>query len=912
MEPTPLSSFPTTPYQAPNPSIESDQTLLSGQSSNGPRPYGVQAIPGYEIVKELGRGGMGVVYLARQQSLNRLVALKMILSGNHASKGDLARFKSEAEAVAQLQHPHIVQVIETGEHLGNPWFSMEYVAGGSLEKRLLGRPLPAREAARITSMLADAVSHAHARGVLHRDLKPGNILVQEIDVNSSSIDSTQKPGRTLSGKGNTVVLDAAPEEHAAVGAQTPVTLKVTDFGLAKQMKDVQGLASIKTHAGAVMGSPSYMAPEQAAGDSTHLGPTVDVYALGAMLYELLTGRPPFRASTPLDTIIQVINDEPVPPTRLQPRLPKDIETICLKCLSKDAKKRYPTVAELEADLQRFLKDEPIQARPIGWWERTWKAAKRRPTLAGLIVTAILAVLTIVVLIRVDSARLQKERNNAQYERDLADAARKKAEAAQQKSQKRLEKTVEAVEKLLVRTAGENWARRPELQEERKKLLEDAVEFYQSFLEQEDDDPILRREAAKVYYRMAGLYLLLGDAQNAQQVLNKTKALQESLCTEFPDNPEYKHDMAKTENFLGSAEVMQGEFVKSFNQYEKAAKQAEALAEAFPDNTEFKITLVRSYLSLSNYFLNVNVKSANDYLDKALAIGKSIYEKDDKPYLHQLIYLAPLVEMAQLKLNQNKLTELKVLLEQIDPLVKALVNQAAPTVQDRDQYDMLTAKYVTLNGYALVRAGKVQEGEEELKRGVALIDGMLAQRPKMFMFRMLQMNALQTLGEVQDRQQKPAEARKTIDRSFTIQDQMVKDLPHLTFLKNAGTTTRSNMLVLRAREGAVDSYDRSAEEFLTSRYSQGSLDALYNIACGYAQASHFAEADKKELFAKRSLALLEELYQKKYFTPPRILHILVDPDLAPLRDRDDYKAFLKRFDNTRRAPGKNGYAKPKGP
>ncbi|MFT3881087.1 MAG: protein kinase [Gemmatales bacterium] len=689
-----------------------------------------------------------------------------------------------------------------------------------------------------------------------------------------------------------------------------MTLKVTDFGLAKQMKEARGAASVKTQAGAVMGSPSYMAPEQAVGDAALLGPTVDVYALGAMLYEFLTGRPPFRASTPLDTIMQVINDEPVPPTRLQPRLPKDIETICLKCLSKDPRKRYASVSELSADLQHFLNDEPILARPLGWWERTWKAAKRRPTLAGLIVTSLLAIAAIIALIYVDSVRLENERNNAQNERDIAETARKKAEAAQQKSQKRLEKTVEAVEKLLVRTAGENWARRPELQEERKKLLEDAVQFYQSFLEQEDDDPILRREAAKVYYRMAGLYLLLGDAKNAQQVLSKTKQLQESLCKEFPDNPEYKHDMAKTDNFLGNAEVMQGEFAKSFNQYEKAAKQAEALAQAYPDTVEFKITQVRSYLSLSNYFLNVNVVSANDYLEKALAIGKSIYEKDAKPYVHQLTYLAPLVEMAQLKLNQNKLPEVQALLNQIQPIVKGLADQSAPTVQERDQYDMLSAKYVTLNGYALVRSGKIQEGEEELKRGVALIDGMLAQRPKMFMFRMLQMNALQTLGEVQDRQQKPEEARKVIDRSFMLQDQMVKDLPNLSFLKNHGTQQRSNMLVMRAREGAIQGYEASAEDFLQSKHAQGSLDALYNVACGYAQASQYADGKAKEQYAQRAVALLEELYRKKYFTVTRIVHITVDPDLAPLRDRDDFKAFLKRFDNVKKPAGPPGKVKQK--
>ncbi|HMO35282.1 MAG TPA: serine/threonine-protein kinase, partial [Gemmatales bacterium] len=271
-------------------------------------------------------------------SLNRLVALKMILGGGHASSSDLTRFKTEAEAVAQLQHPHIVQVIETGEHQGTPWFSMEYVAGGSLDKRLQGRPLPPREAARITSMLAEAVAHAHARGVLHRDLKPGNILVQDVEAHTTSVDSTQKPVRTPATKGNTVVIEGI-DENSQTTSPSPVTLKITDFGLAKQIDDGRTLAGTRTQAGTVMGSPSYMAPEQAAGENANIGPTVDVYALGAILYEPLKGRPPFRASTAWDTILQVLNDEPVPPTRLMPRLPRDIETICLKCLAKDPKKR---------------------------------------------------------------------------------------------------------------------------------------------------------------------------------------------------------------------------------------------------------------------------------------------------------------------------------------------------------------------------------------------------------------------------------------------------------------------------------------------------------------------------------------------------------------------------------------------
>lgn len=901
MEQNDLSTAPTIAYREPKPGIETEQTLMS--TSSGKAACIPQLIPGYEMMKELGRGGMGVVYLARQQSLNRLVALKMILSGQHASAIDLARFKTEAEAVAQLQHPHIVQVIETGDHQGTPWFSMEYVAGGSLERRLQGRPLPPREAARITSMLAEAVAHAHSRGVLHRDLKPGNILVHEVDTQSTSLDSTQKPGR-IQTRSNTVELDSIHESPDGTTQQIPVTLKITDFGLAKQVEEGKTLIGSKTQAGTVMGSPSYMAPEQAAGDSTHVGPAVDIYALGAMLYEMLTGRPPFRASSALDTLIQVMNDEPVPPTRLMPRLPKDIETICLKCLAKDPKKRYQHVTELDDDIQRFLNDEPIQARPIAWWERTWKAAKRRPTLTGLIFTALAAIAAILAIVLIDHNTLQQERNIAKDERDKALVAMNKAENEQKKAQKRLEKAVEAVEKLLTRTASENWARRPELQEERKKLLEEAVTFYQSFLEQESDDPMLRHEAGRVYFRMAALYLLLGDSRNAQEVLHKTRELQESLCKEFPDTVEYQHELVKTVNLLGNAEVMQGQFKSSLNTFEKAAKKADALAQAFPENVEFQLTQVRTYLSLYHFFLNNNAKQATEYLHKALTLGLAIYEKDSKPYLNQLIYLSTLIETAQLKLNQNQPAEVKVLLEKIKPLLTTLEGQAAPSVQDRDQFETMNAKYAIIHGYSMVRGGETTAGEAELQRGVSMLDNMLVQRPKMFPVRMLQMNALQTLGEVQDRQQKVNEAKVTIDRSFKIQDQMLKEMPQMSFLKGYGSQQRSQMLIMRAREGAVTGFERSAEDFLHSRQVPQNMDLIYNVACGYAQASQYGSAESKEQYAKRAIGLLNELYQKKYFTIPRIEHLLIDPDLAPLREREDFKVFMKQFSTRKKVEVRN--------
>ena len=300
-------------------------------------------VPGYEILDEVGRGGMGVVYRARQVKADRWVALKMILAGAHASAADLARFRTEAESVARLQHPHIVPVYEVGEHEGRPYFSMEFCGGGSLADRLAGTPFPSREAARWVEVLARAMHAAHEKGIVHRDLKPANVLLTE--------------------------------------EGTP---KITDFGLAKKL-DEAGVTST----GAVMGTPSYMAPEQAGGRSNEIGPATDVYALGAILYELLTGRPPFRAATALDTILQVVSDEPVPPRRLQPKVPRDLETICLKCLAKTPAKRYTTAAELADDLRRWLRHEPIKARPVGTLGRALKWMRRKPGVAALLAILVL-------------------------------------------------------------------------------------------------------------------------------------------------------------------------------------------------------------------------------------------------------------------------------------------------------------------------------------------------------------------------------------------------------------------------------------------------------------------------------------------------------------------------------------------
>jgi eukaryotic-like serine/threonine-protein kinase len=296
-----------------------------------------------DLVRELGRGGMGVVYLARQAGLERFVCVKMLISGRHAGDDELRRFLHEAASAAGLRHPHIVAIFDVGQHDGQPFFTMEFVDGQTLADLVRDGPLPAGRAAGYLRAVAEAVEYAHGRGVLHRDLKPSNIL----------IDADDRP-------------------------------RITDFGLARR---IEAAASL-TQAGAVVGTPGYMPPEQASGAHDRVGPRSDVYALGAVLYELVTGRPPFQGETPLDTLLLLRDADPVRPGLLNPKVPPDLETICLKCLEKDPARRYDSAGSLAAELGRFLEGRPIVARPIGPLRRAARWCRRHPLPAGLMAAAL--------------------------------------------------------------------------------------------------------------------------------------------------------------------------------------------------------------------------------------------------------------------------------------------------------------------------------------------------------------------------------------------------------------------------------------------------------------------------------------------------------------------------------------------
>ena len=375
----------------------------------GETPPEYDSPPGYTIVRRLGRGSMGDVFLAHHASLNRFVALKMMPAGSDMPELR-SRLLMEAGAIARLHHPNIVQIFEVGETVGGPFLALEYAEGGSLQARLAGAPLPPADAARLIESLARAAHHAHERGIVHRDLKPANVLL--------------------------------------VDAETP---KITDFGLAYDLTTDAG--------GGIVGTPGYMAPEQAGGTGD-IDPRTDVHSLGAILYECLTGRPPFAELTMIETLAAVRERDPMPVRLLRPATPRDIATICETCLRKDQPRRYASAAALADDLGRFLRGEPIAARPVGRVERVWKWARCRPVVAALSTLSAAALVTLLVGGAIYQHRLQEGNR-----RTLRQQAR---------AEENYHKALDAVERLLTRVGNDRLAAVPEMEGVRAELLQDRA------------------------------------------------------------------------------------------------------------------------------------------------------------------------------------------------------------------------------------------------------------------------------------------------------------------------------------------------------------------------------------------------------------------------------------------------------
>ncbi len=479
-----------------------------------PRSFG-----DYTVLAALGQGGMGVVWKARQRRPDRLVALKMFRAGDLTSPVDIRRFRNEAEVIAQLDHPHILPVYEVGEHDGVHFFSMKLLEGGSLADRLESFRADPRAAARLLATVARAVHYAHQRGVLHRDLKPSNIL-----------------------------LDAQGEPH------------VSDFGLAKRVQSDSGL----TQSGALVGTPSYMAPEQAGGRKEAITTAADVYGLGAVLYALLTGRPPFWGETVLETLEQVKAREPEPPRRINVKVDRDLETICLKCLHKESQRRYESAQALAEDLERWLGGKPIRARRAGSRERLLKWMRRRPALAALSALTVFSAAALVAGVLWHDARLQAEAARTARERDKA--------REQQRQARRV------VDDMYTQVAEKWLARQPHLQPIQREFLEKALRYYQELTETDDTDPEARLELGRSYQRVGSIQTYFGDNARAEQAFRRAADVLQALTAERPDEAEVRTLLALVWSSLSQVLVRVGDNPQA----EQAARRAIAIFNQLKD------------------------------------------------------------------------------------------------------------------------------------------------------------------------------------------------------------------------------------------------------------------------------------------------------------------------------------------
>jgi tetratricopeptide (TPR) repeat protein len=571
----------------------------------------------YEILEEIARGGMGVVFKAWQKSVGRVVALKMLLAGPLASLDDLRRFRTEAESVARLDHPHIVPVYNVGDHDGRPYLSMKYLEGGSLAR---GGRRPPREAARLLADVADAVHYAHQRGVLHRDLKPANIL----------LDKAERP----------YVSDFGLAKHTQTWA---VPTSWNDGAVVVAGVTVPA-APPATQTGAVIGTPAYMAPEQAAGKGVTTA--ADVYGLGAVLYELLTGRPPFQGPTPLDVLRKVLDEEAPRPRALNPAVDRDLETICRKCLHKDTDRRYASAAALAADLRSYLSGETIRARPVGAPERLWRWARRQPVVAGLMVAlaaALAAGFTTAVVLgvsaqmhyedAVEKGRQLAEQNEALKARTEAEtAAKKKAQDNEAEAKRRRDEAEErlkealSVARDLVRLSGE-LEQSPGTQATRRKMLERALPAIEAYIREHGDEPKLQLELADTQFDLAMLISELRSDAETLDAFAKARDLYRPLQAAAPDDIDLLRKLGNSINNMGVHEkdldAKRADFAEARRLYEQGLK-------GHPDDFGLVTALAHVLSNIGSMETRVgNFKEADEALQASVRAQQELRNKEDR-------------------------------------------------------------------------------------------------------------------------------------------------------------------------------------------------------------------------------------------------------------------------------------------
>ncbi len=818
-------------------------------------------VAGYEIRGVLGVGGMGVVYKAWQPRLDRFVALKMIRAGASARPEDIVRFESEAKAVAAIEHANIVKIHDIGEHEGLPYFSLEYLAGGSLAQKIGGKPQPFDEAARIVEVLARAMNVAHEHKVVHRDLKPSNVL------------------------------------FAADG-----TIKITDFGLVKRLEDDSG----HTRSGSILGTPSYMAPEQARGESQAVGPAADQYALGAILYELLTGRPPFQGTSVLDTLDMVRNKDPVPPSQLQTKIPRDVETICLKCLEKEVSRRYTSVLELAEDLRRFQAGETILARPVSEVERLGRWCYRNPWIALWSGAALF--LLLVVFGGSVAAAVTFGRQNVALDaaRTLAEDKRKEAEA----------KEIKAV--AAARAANE----------QNRGAVEAHINMISLLQRQLRHVPVLKDLREGLLDKASKG---LADAARAMAELRR------DVNWAPADEEKNWRSLARAHQVQGNLNLSRNQITEGIAQLKEAQDISARIAAADPANLDLQVNVIRlerqrGYVTMDSLG---DTEGAQKYLNRAVELSRACLTK--KPGSDTF--------KSELANSIGGLAKSELILGHLDKAGKlyddefAVRQSFSPAQIDDWENRRELAGYLAQLADKNVRAGNVVEAQRLYDRTFALRSKIAAERPDSWPAKndlALVYNNLGTMlfpisGDA------PADARKLHAKALEVFQAREKADPEDADNRKtlAETLYYDGTCALRlgdkkGAEAAFGECRKIREELAKAEPTAKMLQALwmlaegrcgkhaeaarlahslvatppkdanlyYFAACGYALAAGAASGDKA-LQKSYSAAALDCLRKARDGGWSGIVFLKRDTDLEPIRNDSEFQALLAEFERAKK-------------
>ena len=822
----------------------------------------IPRLPGHEILGELGRGGMGVVYKARQLALNRLVAIKMVIGGGHAGPEQVARFQAEARSVAALQHPNIVQIYEVGEWQSLPYFTLEFVDGGTLDKTLKGQPQTPEQAARLTETLARAMQFAHERGIVRRDLKPQNVL----------LTATGEP-------------------------------KITDFGLAK---NIEGEAS-QTKSGALMGTPSYMSPEQARGDHKSVGPLADIHSLGGMLYEFLVGRPPFLGSSSMETLMQVLRDDPVPPTRLVPKTPVDLETICLKCLQKDPAKRYQSAAELAEDCRRFLAGEPILSRPISKIERLSSWCRRNPRTASLIAT-VAALLVVVSVGSIASAYLihgqRQEALRAQKAAEIAESqaieSEKAAKAAEQLALRNAEEASKNARKaqsqsdlalktlqLLVRKVQEQLSPVPGMQDLKKSLLQTAVEGLEEVANQSYDATSVEATKVSAHMQMGTLFRTMGASEQSLREFERAYEIAKNRAADQPRNAASQGNLAVILMTIGDVRL---EFSRDLNRaiedFETARLILEKLTQTPPAQLD-KYDALEQLTNAANANMRIGVTNlrlgrpakAISYFQQALEIRKKILATSENSPAFKISVAGAHQAIAEAQFSFDNLAAARQEYEQAERLVIGAWKDHPDAAVLQEQVAIVSGNF----GELLLRVGELEAARQRFDQSSQLLVPLAAadqrnlNRQRALALCYYRQGTLEQLAGDQEASQKAFQECRQIREKISEIDP-------------TNQSRRMELMLALARVGQHEQADLQAKELLLA--GKDDREVLVNVARGWAQCSVAQPPLSKELmdsYQQLACDALKFAYEAGY-RDRRTLQS--EPDLAPLKSRADFQQLLE--------------------